>query len=109
MSDPYFHVTRTGKTLGYFCWLKNNFIPLCYQNIWYSGKGCVAFEQIKNRLKRREAYDEYWCILCGNHRQLDLVCERIYEFSDFSQDIRALPEAPIASEPAGDIRGGLQE
>ena len=22
-------------------------------------------------------------ILCGNHRQLDLVCERISEFSDF--------------------------
>ena len=35
--------------------------------------------------------DEYWCILCGNHRQLDLVCGRISEFADVSQDIRALP------------------
>ena len=57
-----------------------------------------------------------WCvfigheyILCSNHRQLDLVCERISEFSDFSQDIRALPEACTAAEPAGKIRGGLQE
>ena len=53
--------------------------------------------------------DEYWCTLCDNHRQLDLVCERIYEFSDFSQDIRALPEARTATEPAGEIRGGIQE
>ena len=44
--------------------------------------------------------DEYWCILCGNHRQLDLVCGRISEFSDFSQVIRALPMAHIAWEPA---------
>ena len=40
--------------------------------------------------------DEYWCILCGNHRQLDLVCGRISEFADVSQDIRALPEARTA-------------
>ena len=53
--------------------------------------------------------DEYWCILCGNHRQLDLVCGRISEFSDFSQDIRAFPEARTATEPAREIRGGLQE
>ena len=48
-------------------------------------------------------------ISCGNHRQLDLVCGRIYEFSDFSQDIRASPEARTDTEPAGEIRGGLQE
>ena len=48
-------------------------------------------------------------ILCGNHRQLDLVCGRISEFSDFSQDTRALPEAHTVREPAGEIRGGLQE
>ena len=53
--------------------------------------------------------DEYLCILCGNHRQLDLVCGRISEFSDFSQDIRALPEAHTVRKPAGEIRGGLQE
>ena len=53
--------------------------------------------------------DEYWYILCGNHRQLDLVCGRSYEISDFSQDIRALPEACTAPDPAGKIRGGLQE
>ena len=34
---------------------------------------------------------------------------RISEFSDFSQDIRALPEARTATEPAGEIRRGLQE
>ena len=34
---------------------------------------------------------------------------RIDEFSDFSQDIRALPEARTATEPAGEIKGGLQE
>ena len=44
---------------------------------------------------------EYSCILCGNHRQLDLVYGRISEFADVSQDIRALPQACIALEPAG--------
>ena len=34
---------------------------------------------------------------------------RISEFSDFSQDIRALPKARTALEPDGEIRGGLQE
>ena len=52
---------------------------------------------------------EYWCILCGNHRQLDLVFGRISEFPKFSQDIRALSEACKVTEPAGEIRGGLQE
>ena len=42
------------------------------------------------------------------HRQLDLVCGCIYELCGFSQDIRALPEAQAAMEPAGEIRGGLQ-
>ena len=53
--------------------------------------------------------DEYWYILCGNHHQLDLACGRISEFYDFIQEIRALPEAHTAKEPAGEIRGGLQE
>ena len=30
-------------------------------------------------------------------------------FLIFSQDIRALPEARTATEPAGEIRGGTQE
>ena len=47
--------------------------------------------------------------LCGNHRQLDLVCGRISEICEFPQDIRALPDAQAAMEPAGEIRGGLQE
>ena len=34
---------------------------------------------------------------------------RISECSDFSQDIRALSEARTDWEPAGEIRGGLQE
>ena len=33
----------------------------------------------------------------------------ISEISDVSRDIRALPEARTATEPAGEIRGGLQE
>ena len=53
--------------------------------------------------------DEYLCILCGNHRQLDLVCGRVSEFCEFPQDTRALPDAQAAMEPAGEIRGGLQE
>ena len=40
---------------------------------------------------------------------MDLVRGRISEFCGFSQDIRALPEAQAAMEPAGEIRGGLQE
>ena len=40
--------------------------------------------------------DEYWCILCGNHRQLDLVCERISKFSEFSQHIRACQKHELA-------------
>ena len=40
---------------------------------------------------------------------LDLVCGRISEFCEFPQDIRALPDAQAAMEPAGDISGGLQE
>ena len=47
--------------------------------------------------------------LCGNHRQLELVCGRISECFDFFQEIRALPEARTAMEPAGEIRGRLQE
>ena len=39
----------------------------------------------------------------------DLVWGRISECSIFPQDIRALPEAFIATEPAGEIRGDLQE
>ena len=38
------------------CRIKNRFILTCNQNIKYSSKGCVAFAQYKNRLKRREAY-----------------------------------------------------
>ena len=34
---------------------------------------------------------------------------RISEFSEFYQDIRVLPEARTATEPAGEIRGGIQE
>ena len=37
------------------------------------------------------------------------VCGRISEFLDFSQDIRALPEARTATKPAGETRGGLKE
>ena len=53
--------------------------------------------------------DEYWCILHGNHSQLDLVCGRISEFCEFPQDIRALPDEQATMEPAGEIGGGLQE
>ena len=38
-----------------------------------------------------------------------LVCWRISQFLDFSQDIRALPEARTGTELAGEIRGGLYE
>ena len=38
-----------------------------------------------------------------------LVCWRIFQFHDFPQDIRALPEARTRTEPAGEIRGGLHE
>ena len=41
--------------------------------------------------------------------QIVLVCWRTSQFLDFSQDIRALPESCTGAEPAGDIRGGLQE
>ena len=41
--------------------------------------------------------------------QIILVCWRISQFLDFSLDIRALPEARIGTELAGDIRGGLHE
>ena len=37
------------------------------------------------------------------------LCGRISEFPKFSQDIRALSEACTVTEPAGEIRGGLQE
>ena len=53
--------------------------------------------------------NEYLCILCDNHCQLDLVCGRISECFDFPQEIRALPEARTAWQPAGEFRGGLQE
>ena len=46
---------------------------------------------------------------CGNHRQLDLVCGRISDFLDFSQDISAQPEARTGTEPVREIRGGLHE
>ena len=59
-----------------------------------------------SNINRREAYRKIF-LLCGNHRQMDLVCECINEFSDFSQDIRALPEACTSTEPAGEIRGGF--
>ena len=48
-------------------------------------------------------------ILCCNHRQLDLVCGRVSEFSDFSKEIRALPGALTATDTAGEIRKGLLE
>ena len=41
--------------------------------------------------------------------QIVLVCWRISQILDFSQDIRALPEARTGTEPAGEIRGGLHE
>ena len=41
--------------------------------------------------------------------QIVLVCWRVSQFLDFSQDIRALPEARTATEPTGEIRGGLHE
>ena len=37
------------------------------------------------------------------------VCGQISELYDFLQDIRALSDACTATEPAGEIRGGLQE
>ena len=40
---------------------------------------------------------------------LDLVCGRISEFLDFSQDISAQPDARTGTEPVGEIRGGLHE
>ena len=46
---------------------------------------------------------------CGNHCQLDFACGRISEMSDFSQDIRTLPEVCTATKPAGEIRGGFKE
>ena len=41
--------------------------------------------------------------------QIVSVCWRISQFLDFSQDIRALPEACSGREPTGEIRGGLHE
>ena len=41
--------------------------------------------------------------------QIVSVCWRISQFRDFSQDIRALPEACSGTEPVGEIRGGLHE
>ena len=41
--------------------------------------------------------------------QIVLVCWRISQFLDFSQDTRALLEALTGREPAGEIRGGLHE
>ena len=41
--------------------------------------------------------------------QIVLVCWRISQFLDFSQDTRALLEARTSTEPAGEIRGGLHE
>ena len=72
-------------------------------------KGVLHLSKLKIDSRDLKHIDQYSCILCGNHRQLDLVCGRISEFSEFSQDIRALPEARTASEPAGEVRGGLQE
>ena len=40
---------------------------------------------------------------------MDLVCGRVSEFSDFTQEIRALPGALAATDPAGEIREGLLE
>ena len=42
-------------------------------------------------------------------RQIVLVCERISQIVDFSQDMRALPESRTDTKPAGEIRGGLHE
>ena len=42
-------------------------------------------------------------------RQIVLVCERISQIVDFSQDMRALPEARTVTKPVGEIRGGLHE
>ena len=69
----------------------------------------LHFSNLKIDSRDVKHIDEYLCILCGNHRQLDLVCGRISECFDFSQDIRTLPEARTAWKPAGEIRGGLQE
>ena len=41
--------------------------------------------------------------------QIVLGCWRVSQFFDFSQDIRALPEARTAIEPAGGIRGGIHK
>ena len=41
--------------------------------------------------------------------QIVLVCWRVSQFLDFSQDTRALLEARTGTEPAGEIKGGLQE
>ena len=41
--------------------------------------------------------------------QVVLVCWRISQFLDFSQDIRAMLEARTSTEPAEEIRGGLHE
>ena len=38
-----------------------------------------------------------------------LDCWGISQFLDFSQDMRALPEACTGAEPAREIRGGLHQ
>ena len=45
----------------------------------------------------------------GSKCQIVLVCWRVSQFLDFSHNIRALPEARTATEPAGEIRGSLHE
>ena len=69
----------------------------------------LHLSNLKIDLRDVKHINKYSCILCGNHRQLDIVYERISELSDFFQDIRALSDARTATEPAGEIREGLQE
>ena len=59
--------------------------------------------------KAGHQYNERPRALASLNSPLDLVCGRISKFSDFPLEIRALQEARTATEPAGEIRGGLQE
>ena len=103
--------TRTGKTLEYF-FLQNEesfLFLLVIKAFNIRVKGVLHLSNLKMYSRDVKHIDEYWCILCGNHRQLDLVSGRISEIFDLSQDIRPLPETRTVTEPAGEIRGGLQE
>ena len=67
--------------------------PAGYVAVGASGKPLISWEKLRNwetrvlhlsnlKIDPKEVkhVDEYWCILCGNHRQLNLVCGRISEF-----------------------------